>query len=92
MAGNKRVFLVTDNDEPPGASNRQPARTVFNVSPSSLATEANMKLIAQDLETYGITINTFFVDRPDHRFNPNKYWNVGKGARQNDGTLIIRTY
>lgn len=30
----------------------------------------------QDLLTYGITINTFFVDRANHRFNPTLYWNV----------------
>ncbi|ORY33453.1 SPOC like C-terminal domain-containing protein [Naematelia encephala] len=59
LAGNKRVFLVTDNDDPPGSgSNREPARTVYG-----------------DLLTYGITINTYFVDRPNHRFNPTLYWN-----------------
>ncbi|WVR00189.1 hypothetical protein IAU59_007331 [Kwoniella sp. CBS 9459] len=59
LVGNKRVFLVTDKDEPPGsAMNREPARTVFG-----------------DLSSYGITINTFFVDRPDHKFNPTLYWN-----------------
>ncbi|WVR07687.1 hypothetical protein IAU60_004729 [Kwoniella sp. DSM 27419] len=59
LAGNKRVFLVTDSDDPPGSSmNREPARTVFG-----------------DLTSYGISINTFFVDRPDHRFNPTLYWN-----------------
>jgi len=26
--------------------------------------------------TYGITINTFFIDRPERRFNPTLYWNV----------------
>jgi hypothetical protein len=32
MNGNKRVFLVTDNDEPPGSSStRQAARTTFGV-------------------------------------------------------------
>ena len=30
----------------------------------------------QDLLTYGITINTFFVDKAEHRFNPTLYWNV----------------
>ncbi|WWC91681.1 uncharacterized protein L201_006627 [Kwoniella dendrophila CBS 6074] len=59
LAGNKRVFLVTDNDYPPGSKmNREPARTVYG-----------------DLSSYGISINTFFVDRPDHRFNPTLYWN-----------------
>jgi hypothetical protein len=34
LAGNKRVFLVTDNDEPPGSkTNRAPARTVYGVRP-----------------------------------------------------------
>jgi ATP-dependent DNA helicase 2 subunit 1 len=37
MNGNKRVFLVTDNDEPPGSSStRQAARTTFGVSCPSL--------------------------------------------------------
>ncbi|OCF44617.1 hypothetical protein I317_01504 [Kwoniella heveanensis CBS 569] len=59
LAGNKRVFLVTDKDDPPGsAMNREPARTVYG-----------------DLSSYGITINTFFVDQPDHKFNPTLYWN-----------------
>ncbi|WWD19602.1 hypothetical protein CI109_104064 [Kwoniella shandongensis] len=59
LAGNKRVFLVTDNDQPPGSShNRAPARTVYG-----------------DLLTYGITINTYFIDRPDHRFDASLYWN-----------------
>ncbi|KAK6909437.1 hypothetical protein I203_103455 [Kwoniella mangroviensis CBS 8507] len=59
LAGNKRVFLVTDNDYPPGSKmNREPARTVYG-----------------DLSSYGISINTFFVDRPDHKFNPTLYWN-----------------
>ena len=32
MNGNKRVFMVTDNDEPPGSSStRQAARTTFGV-------------------------------------------------------------
>lgn len=60
LAGNKRVFLVTDNDKPPGSdTNRAPARTVYG-----------------DLMTYGITINTYFIDRPDHRFDPRNFWNV----------------
>ncbi|OCF77287.1 hypothetical protein I204_01274 [Kwoniella mangroviensis CBS 8886] len=59
LAGDKRVFLVTDNDYPPGSKmNREPARTVYG-----------------DLSSYGISINTFFVDRPDHKFNPTLYWN-----------------
>ncbi|KAK8853185.1 hypothetical protein IAR55_003887 [Kwoniella newhampshirensis] len=59
LAGNKRVFLVTDNDQPPGSShNRAPARTVYG-----------------DLLTYGITINTYFISRPDHRFDASLYWN-----------------
>ncbi|RXK40524.1 hypothetical protein M231_02176 [Tremella mesenterica] len=69
LAGNKRVFLVTDQDQPPGASsNREPARTVYG-----------------DLMTYGITINTYFVDRPDHRFNPTLYWNDILNREDNDG-------
>jgi ATP-dependent DNA helicase 2 subunit 1 len=33
VTGNKRVFLITDQDEPPGSEvNRSPARTVFTVS------------------------------------------------------------
>ncbi|WOO82294.1 ATP-dependent DNA helicase II subunit 1 [Vanrija pseudolonga] len=28
LAGNKRVLIVTDNDDPPGSENRAPARTV----------------------------------------------------------------
>nr|P0CO50.1 RecName: Full=ATP-dependent DNA helicase II subunit 1; AltName: Full=ATP-dependent DNA helicase II subunit Ku70 [Cryptococcus neoformans var. neoformans JEC21]P0CO51.1 RecName: Full=ATP-dependent DNA helicase II subunit 1; AltName: Full=ATP-dependent DNA helicase II subunit Ku70 [Cryptococcus neoformans var. neoformans B-3501A] len=28
-----------------------------------------------DLTTYGVTAETFFIDRPDHRFNPNIFWN-----------------
>ena len=32
--------------------------------------------MAQDLLTYGITINTFFIDQPGHRFDPTLYWNV----------------
>lgn len=32
IAGNKRIFLITDNDEPFGStSNRAPARTVYTV-------------------------------------------------------------
>ena len=32
IAGNKRIFLITDNDEPVGStSNRAPARTVYTV-------------------------------------------------------------
>ncbi|WWC64593.1 uncharacterized protein I303_107204 [Kwoniella dejecticola CBS 10117] len=59
LAGNKRVFLVTDSDYPPGSKmNREPARTVYG-----------------DLSSYGISINTFFVDRPNHKFNPTLYWN-----------------
>ncbi|WWC72003.1 uncharacterized protein I206_105962 [Kwoniella pini CBS 10737] len=59
LAGNKRVFLVTDSDYPPGSKmNREPARTVYG-----------------DLSSYGISINTFFVDRPDYKFNPTLYWN-----------------
>jgi len=38
MNGNKRVFLVTDNDEPPGSSStRQAARTTFGVSGLSIS-------------------------------------------------------
>jgi len=74
MNGNKRVFLVTDDDEPPGSSStRQAARTTFGVSCRNLSVPA---ADSQDLDTYGITINTFFVDRPTHRFNPTIYWNV----------------
>lgn len=63
LAGNKRVFLVTDNDSPPGSdTNRAPARTVYG-----------------DLMTYGITVNTYFIDRPGHRFDPRDFWNVGIG-------------
>jgi ATP-dependent DNA helicase 2 subunit 1 len=60
LVGNKRVFLVTDNDKPPGSDvNRAPARTVYG-----------------DLLTYGITINTFFINRPGSRFDPTGFWNV----------------
>lgn len=60
LAGNKRIFLVTDNDAPPGSeSNIAPAQTVYG-----------------DLLTYGITVNTYFIDRPEHRFDPRGYWNV----------------
>jgi ATP-dependent DNA helicase 2 subunit 1 len=77
MNGNKRVFLVTDNDEPPGSSStRQAARTTFGVSRLSISVCIWPNW--QDLDTYGITINTFFVDRPNHRFNPTIYWNVGR--------------
>ncbi len=32
LPGNKRVFMITDNDDPPGSSsNREPARTVYSV-------------------------------------------------------------
>ena len=41
MNGNKRVFLVTDNDEPPGSSStRQAARTTFGVGCPPLAEKA----------------------------------------------------
>jgi ATP-dependent DNA helicase 2 subunit 1 len=54
------VFLVTDNDKPPGSDvNRAPARTTYG-----------------DLMTYGIAINTFFIDRPGQRFDPSDFWNV----------------
>jgi hypothetical protein len=40
MNGNKRVFLVTDHDEPPGSgSTRQAARTTFGVSPAAKPVE-----------------------------------------------------
>lgn len=33
LVGNKRIFLITDDDEPQGSlGNRQPARTTYNVS------------------------------------------------------------
>ena len=38
----------------------------------------------QDLLTYGITINTYFIDRPGHRFNPTLYWNVRSTALNAD--------
>lgn len=32
LVGNKRIFLITDDDEPQGSlGNRQPARTTYNV-------------------------------------------------------------
>ncbi|KLT41005.1 SPOC domain-like protein [Cutaneotrichosporon oleaginosum] len=59
VTGNKRVFLITDQDEPPGAEvNRSPARTVFT-----------------DMTAYGVSINTFFINRPGHLFNANTFWN-----------------
>lgn len=66
LAGNKRVFLVTDNDSPPGFdTNIAPAQTVYG-----------------DLLTYGITINTYFIDRPDQRFDPRGFWNVSKFSQK----------
>ncbi|ORX40593.1 SPOC like C-terminal domain-containing protein [Kockovaella imperatae] len=59
LIGNKRIFLITDNDEPPGGT----------------ATFAASRTSYSDLLTLGVTINTFFIDRPDHRFNPSLYWN-----------------
>lgn len=85
IPGNKRVFMITDNDEPPGSSsNREPSRTVYNVR-SRFGTVGTCALMTQDLLAYGITINTFFIDKADHRFNPTIYWNVrsalsGQGA------------
>jgi len=31
LVGAKRVFLITDKDDPPGSSNPAPAKTVFGV-------------------------------------------------------------
>jgi ATP-dependent DNA helicase 2 subunit 1 len=45
----------------------------------------------QDLLTYGITINTFFIDKPDHRFNPTLYWNVSDRVRKVEAAVTIRT-
>jgi hypothetical protein len=42
----------------------------------------------QDLDTYGITINTFFVDRPTHRFNPTIYWNVSPFSVSSEKELM----
>jgi ATP-dependent DNA helicase 2 subunit 1 len=38
LAGNKRVFMITDNDEPAGStSTRDPARTVYGVGRSAIS-------------------------------------------------------
>ncbi|KAL7418434.1 ATP-dependent DNA helicase II subunit 1 [Cryptotrichosporon argae] len=72
LAGNKRVFLVTDNDEPPGSSsNREPARTVFG-----------------DLTSYGISVNSYFISRPEKHFNATIYWNDILG-RSDDETQAV---
>ncbi|KAI9634077.1 SPOC like C-terminal domain-containing protein [Dioszegia hungarica] len=69
LAGNKRVFLVTDNDDPPAAETTlAPAQTVYG-----------------DLQTYGITVNTYFIDRPNHRFDPRGYWNTVLNREEDDG-------
>ncbi|BEI96575.1 hypothetical protein CcaverHIS631_0201640 [Cutaneotrichosporon cavernicola] len=76
VTGNKRVFLITDQDEPPGSEvNRSPARTVFT-----------------DMTAYGVSINTFFINRPGHVFNANKFWNdilqrpeTSDGSSSSDG-------
>lgn len=73
LAGNKRIFLVTDQDNPPGGTNRAPARTVYGVR---TCLSVNFRADRQDLLTYGININTYFVDRPKHKFDPSTYWNV----------------
>ena len=66
--------MISDNDEPNGSSStRDPARTVYGVRTRD---SRNPLLTGQDLLTYGITINTFFIDKPERRFNPTLYWNV----------------
>ncbi|KAK4689603.1 ATP-dependent DNA helicase 2 subunit 1, partial [Tremellales sp. Uapishka_1] len=69
LTGPKRLFLVTDNDQPAGSEH------------STKAAETTY----QDLTSYGVSINTYFVDRPDHRFDPSLYWNHVLGRPANEG-------
>ncbi|WVQ74248.1 hypothetical protein IAR50_003845 [Cryptococcus sp. DSM 104548] len=59
LAGKKRIFLITDQDTPVGADG--------NRAPARTA--------ITDLGGYDVSIDTFFIDHPGHKFNPNVYWN-----------------
>ncbi|WVQ84479.1 hypothetical protein IAT38_006631 [Cryptococcus sp. DSM 104549] len=59
VVGAKRVFLITDADEPRGSSQ----------------TRGPTKIIFGDLRTYGIDVIPFFISRPEHQFDPNLVWN-----------------
>ncbi|GFZ48712.1 ATP-dependent DNA helicase II subunit 1 [Saitozyma sp. JCM 24511] len=68
LVGNQRVFLVTDNDEPAGS------HTSLNQAQTTY----------NDLAQLGVAVNTFFIDRPDHRFDPTIFWNtvLGRGEAE----------
>ncbi|ODN73262.1 hypothetical protein L202_07815 [Cryptococcus amylolentus CBS 6039] len=55
----KRIFLITDQDTPVGADG--------NRAPARTA--------IIDLGGYDVSIDTFFIDHPGHKFNPNVFWN-----------------
>jgi hypothetical protein len=45
----------------------------------------------KDLLTYGITLNTFFIDRADHRFNPTLYWRFEELPGGSSLSVIMNT-
>lgn len=81
----KRVFLITDDDDPLAIS-RNPrlvtsARTTLTVcrrffSIYTLLVLPGLKTVAQDLLQAGVMIEPFFITTDDKPFNQNKFWAV----------------
>ncbi|KIR62445.1 ATP-dependent DNA helicase II subunit 1 [Cryptococcus bacillisporus CA1873] len=67
-------FLFRD-----GGTQLKGNKRVFWITDNDMPPGSNNRQPARtsygDLTTYGVAAETFFIDRPDHRFNPNIFWN-----------------
>ena len=77
----KRVFLITDNDDPfAGSQNPRlitSARTTLVVS-ENIPQIGNLCLLrfAKDLLQAGVSVEPFFISADDKPFNQHKFWTV----------------
>jgi ATP-dependent DNA helicase 2 subunit 1 len=78
----KRVFLITDNDNPLASSHNPrlvtSARTTLTVCGRScpIYNLLRLKSFTQDLLQAGVTIEPFFITTDDKPFNQHKFWSV----------------
>jgi ATP-dependent DNA helicase 2 subunit 1 len=80
----KRVFLITDNDDPLASSHNPrlvtSARTTLTVCGRICSTYnllvLGLRVVAQDLLQAGVTIEPFFITTDDKPFNQHKFWAV----------------
>jgi ATP-dependent DNA helicase 2 subunit 1 len=78
----KRVFLITDNDNPLASSHNSrlvtSARTTLTVGGRSYTMYylPRLKSLSQDLLQAGVTIEPFFITTDDKPFNQHKFWSV----------------